>query len=613
MNPFKCVFCVWKGQLLGHVVSKQGMQMSSDKVSAVLKAKAPATATEVSSFMGYVNFYRRFVENLAAIAIPLYELTQKEVKFHWSDQCQQAFEQLKLAIASEPILRQPNWEVIFHVHVDASGIALGSILAQPDGKLDFPVYFASRRFSKAEQGYSTTEREALGMVFSVQKFCHYLLGKLFHFYVDHQALLYLINKVLIQGRLMRWMLFLQEYDFKIFHKPGKHHHGADFLSRSAVGEHVQSIRDDPIDAELFNVDTLEDDDPEWLEIKQFLLTGMVPEGLNTSERKAFILRTLKFTMIENVLYRLGRDGIIRRCVPRSARVQVIEEAHGGDSGGHFASEITVKKILQIGLWWEQIMPDVMDYCKRCDICQRTGRPTTADMMPRVNIVPLEAFMKWGIDFMGPFKQVTQRRNKYIIVATDYVTKWAEAKALPDNTAKSTAWFLFDQVIARFGCPLEIVSDQGTHFINEVIQYLTQRLMIKHRKSTPYYPRSNGLAESTNKTLKGILTKIVQQEPHNWDRKLVSALWAYRTAYKVTTNQTPFRLAYGQEAVVPLEFMVPSLRMAVDHDLDYNEVLRSRLDKLLTLDEHRQRAIWSQQIVQNRRKTWFDKKIKVREF
>ena len=278
-------------------------------------------------------------------------------------------------------------------------------------------------------------------------------------------------------------------------------------------------------------------------------------------------------------------------MPRHARPQVIEEAHGGDSGGHFVAEITVKKILQVGLWWEQMTPDVMDYCKKCDICQRTGRPTVADMMPRVNIVPLEAFMKWGIDFMGPFKKVTQRRNKYIIVATDYVTKWAEAKALPDNTAKSTAWFLFDQVIARFGCPLEIVSDQGTHFINEVIEYLTQKLMIKHRKSTPYYPRSNGQAESTNKTLKGILTKIVQQEPHNWDRKLISALWAYRIAYKVTTNQTPFRLAYGQEAVVPLEFMVPSLQMAVDYDLNYNEALCSRLDKLLTLDEHRQRAIW----------------------
>ena len=107
---------------------------------------------------------------------------------------------------------------------------------------------------------------------------------------------------------------------------------------------------------------------------------------------------------------------------------------------------------------------------------------------------------------------------------------------------------------------------------------------------------------------------MQDAPHDWDRKLVSALWAYRTAYKVTTNQTPFRLAYGQEAVVPLEFMVPSLRIAVDHDLDYNAILRARLEKLLTLDEQRQRrAVWCQQIVQNRRKTWHDKHIKPREY
>ena len=241
---------------------------------------------------------------------------------------------------------------------------------------------------------------------------------------------------------MRWMLFLQEYEFKIFHKPGKHHHGADFLSRSAEGEHETSIRDEPVDAELFQVDCLHDEDPEWMDIKTFLLTGLVPEGLNTNERKAFILKTLKFTIIDKALYCLGRDGIIRRCVPRSARQQVIQEAHAGDAGGHFAADITVKKILQVGLWWERMTPDVTTYCRKCDMCQRTGRPTASDMMPRVNIVPLEAFMKWGLDFMGPFKKVTQRKNKYIIVAIDYVTKWAEAKALPDNTTKSTACLVY---------------------------------------------------------------------------------------------------------------------------------------------------------------------------
>ena len=146
-------------------------------------------------------------------------------------------------------------------------------------------------------------------------------------------------------------------------------------------------------------------------------------------------------------------------------------------------------------------------------------------MPRITIVPLEEFMKWGLDFMGPFKKVTPRKNQYVIVATDYVTKWVEAKALHDNTAKSTAWFLFNQVISRFGFPLEIVSDQGSHFFNEIIENMMHTFMIKHQKCTPYYPRCNGQAKSTKKTLKGILTKIVQDEPHDWDQKLVSALWA----------------------------------------------------------------------------------------
>ena len=170
----------------------------------------------MASFLGYVNFYRRFVPKLAELAVPMYALTKKEITFNWDEDCQNnGFEAIKKLVAQKPILRQPKWDQVFHVHVDASRLALGAILAQPDGETDFPMYYASRRFSQAEKAYTTTEREALGMIFSVQKFRHYLLGNFFVFYVDHQALLYLINKVVIQGRLSRWMLLLQEYDFKI--------------------------------------------------------------------------------------------------------------------------------------------------------------------------------------------------------------------------------------------------------------------------------------------------------------------------------------------------------------------------------------------------------------
>ena len=147
---------------------------------------------------------------------------------------------------------------------------------------------------------------------------------------------------------------------------------------------------------------------------------------------------------------------------------------------------------------------------------------------------------------------------------------------------------------------EIIAHQGGHFINETSKTLVWEFVIKHQKSTTYYPRCNGQAKSTNKTLKTILMKMVQQQPsQKWDLNLKTSLWAYRTAYKVIINQNPFRLVYGhQQAVVPLEFM-PSLRVAVvvaKQDLDYNQILRVRLEKLSSLDELRQKAIWSQKVV-----------------
>ena len=135
-----------------------------------MEAKAPTNANEVSSFLRYVNFYQRFVKKLAELAATMYALTKKEVTFNWDEKCQEGFEEIKRLVSEKPIMRQPNWKQIFHVHVDASNLAIGAILAQPEGDMDFPVYYASRRFSQAEKAYTTTEREALGMVFSVPKF-----------------------------------------------------------------------------------------------------------------------------------------------------------------------------------------------------------------------------------------------------------------------------------------------------------------------------------------------------------------------------------------------------------------------------------------------------------
>ena len=182
-----------------------------------------------------------------------------------------------------------------------------------------------------------------------------------------------------------------------------------------------------------------------------------------------------------------------------------------------------------------------------------GQPNERDHMPHQPILPLEPFQKWGLDFVGPFKPpATRTGNKYILVATDYCTKWVEAKALQDNTIASPAKF-YENLWCRFGCPIELVSDQGGHFVNRIIRELTSHYAVVHKKSTPYYPQANGLAESTNKTLQTILKKIVNENRTDWDDKLHNALWAYRTTFKTSIGSTPFRLAFGLEAVMPIEF------------------------------------------------------------
>lgn len=170
-----------------------------------------------------------------------------------------------------------------------------------------------------------------------------------------------------------------------------------------------------------------------------------------------------------------------------------------------------------------------------------------------------------------------------------MTKWVEAKATVKNDARTTAKFLYENVFTRYGLPIEIVSDQGVHFINEVIEFLLAVFMVLHKRSAPYHPQANGQAESTNKTLCTALTKVVSESRTDWETKLSSVLWAYRVAYKVAVGTTPFELVYGLNAILPIDFLVPTLRVA--KELEWTgHALSERVDELEKLDETRLLAI-----------------------
>ncbi|MCO5575353.1 hypothetical protein L7F22_029153 [Adiantum nelumboides] len=309
-----------------------------------------------------------------------------------------------------------------------------------------------------------------------------------------------------------------------------------------------TIDDDLPGTSLIMVETI----LEWSEkIVNFLVNGFLPKELQKDVDQRLIKECEPYLLIVGTLYKVGKDDILRRCARENKYLYILQEAHMGVTGGHFSSEFTARKVLQSDYWWPTLFKDASLFAKGCDECQRYKTTQQKDRILLHPIKVTQPFEKWVLDFVGPINRAARNTQSwYIIVATDYVTKWAEAKALCKADAITTAKFLFENIIARFGCPFEIVSDNGTHFINEVIKELTSNFMIFHHKSTSYYPQANGQAESTNKTLIFVLTKTIEAHRTDWDLKLTSALWAYRTAYKVAINCTPFKMVYGQEAVMP---------------------------------------------------------------
>ena len=229
----KCEFFRTEVEYLGFDVGADGIKPSLSKIEAILNWPTPESVTDIRSFLGLANFYRKFIRWFSEIAAPLTDLTKKDRKWKWSDTEEQAFNRLKTAIVTAPVLQLPDFDREFTVTTDASEVSVGGILQQDFGDGLQPICYESRKMNPAETRYSAYERELLGIVWAVGKWRHYLACNHFTIKTDHDSLKNLPNQPSVNRRVWKWVQILQGYDCDIVHIPGKSN-PADFLSRRSI-------------------------------------------------------------------------------------------------------------------------------------------------------------------------------------------------------------------------------------------------------------------------------------------------------------------------------------------------------------------------------------------
>ncbi|KAH0815056.1 hypothetical protein GEV33_007735 [Tenebrio molitor] len=464
LNPDKCQFGRRSLTYLGHVVTAAGIRTDPDKVAAIRQLATPKTLRQLRRFLGMASWYRRFIPDFSRVAAPLNRLLKK------------------------------------------ADTGLGVALTQYVDGGDHVIAYASRSLTKLEQAYSTTEKECLAVVWGIEKMRPYLEGYRFTVLTDHQSLKWLRAIKDPTGRLARWAIFLQQHDFDIRYRKGVLNRVADTLSRQPAATEDETTPED-----LFALEGAPGCN--WYNrMRQEVEKDPTvhPDYCIRNER----LHRHFWDMSDSTEPELSDPW--KLCVPKPVRAAVLRECHDNPTAGHLGIAKTTAR-LALRYYWPGMFREAAQYVRNCPSCQRYKTPQQqppGKMYPTPNRQPWETV---STDLVGPLPR-SSRGNCYVVVMQDRFTKWVQCRAVRKATARAVTQALYEDVITRFGCPVTVISDNGTQYTGGTFRTLLRELGIVHRLTPPYTPQANPV-ERTNKTLKTMVAQFCEADQKKWDAHL----------------------------------------------------------------------------------------------
>lgn len=592
-KPEKCRFKQTTVEYLGMLISKGTVAMDPGKVKAVVDWPIPKKVKDVQAFLGFANFYRRFIRDFSLIAKPLTSLLKKDVRWNWSTAQQAAFEELKRRFTTAPILAMPDMSRQFIVECDASDFATGAVLSQVgmDG-LVHPVAFYSKSLNDAERNYEIYDKELLAIVRALDEWRHYLEGASYQIDIvsDHKNLLYFSKSRTLTRRQARWSLFLARFYFEIRHRPGRLGGKPDAMSRrpDLQPDGADNTGRTVLTTEMFRVKAMRRGMTQIQGDKALLrrirksnaYEEELVEAIEQVKAKGprVLSKELEDWSVEEglILYQgkvyVPKDETIRR--------DIVKTYHDSIPVGHPGRWKTFEMVSR-NYWWPGMSNFVERYVAGCDTCARTKNRSQRPVgLLQPNEAPTGPWQTISCDFITQLP----RSEDYdaIFVVVDRFTKQAHfIPTTSDVDAPATAELFLQHVWKLHGTPRQIISDRGPQFVAQFMKAVFARLGIKGSTSTAYHPQTDGQTERVNQELEQYLRAFTDVRQDNWAGLLPMAEFAHNTKAHAVTRQSPFALVYGYD---------PEFIIAPSDNLSNVPAAETRLDDLRAAQEDARAAL-----------------------